>query len=188
MISNVQVNQQRGEYCMIIRYPIGAFVPIQIQSVDQRIQFINLVSSHTFTLRSSIKALNSDQLRVPYRNGGWNIQQIIHHMADNDMNAYLRFKRALTEHEPSAQSYREDMWAELNDYSDVPIETSILLLESLHSRFMVLLLGLPSDVFQRTLRTQALGVISLDIALQRFNWHNQHHISQIKALVDVMGW
>lgn len=109
-------------------------------------------------------------------------------MADNDMNAYIRFKRALTEDEPMGGSYREDIWAELSDYKDVHIENSLFLMETLHIRFLILLDGLKPDDFRRKLNTQVLGKISLDIALQRFVWHNQHHISQIQSLIRSMGW
>ncbi|WP_397364559.1 DinB family protein [Paenibacillus sp.] len=105
-----------------------------------------------------------NQLRTPYRMNGWTIQQIIHHMADNDMNAYLRFKRALTEDTPTATSYREDLWGDLHDYFDTDIETSIVLLETLHKRFYKLLIKLNSDQFNRMLRTQAFGLINLETA------------------------
>ena len=106
----------------------------------------------------------------------------------NDMNAYLRLKRALTEEEPLSNSYREELWAELGDYMETPIETSILLLESLHSRLYILLIRMKPVEFTRTLRTQALGVITIDTALQRFVWHNRHHIAQIQTLIDRMRW
>ena len=107
----------------------------------------------------------------------------MHHLADNDMNAYLRFKRALTEDEPQASLYREDRWAELPDYAETSIEISLTLLHALHRRFYALLLGLPAESFGRTLRTEAMGTVSLDIALQRFVWHDRHHKGQIESLV-----
>jgi hypothetical protein len=158
------------------------------QTSEGRNIVIDQIPEISRTLSEITRDLNHEQLQTPYRPGGWTIQQVVHHMADNDMNAYIRFKRALTEDEFLASSYREDTWAELIDYMDVPIDTSITLMESLHSRFTILLLKLPSSCFDRTLRTQALGVINLDIALQRFVWHNQHHISQIKSLLNRNGW
>jgi hypothetical protein len=171
-----------------IRFPIGQFEPILNPSFEERINFINQIPDITFTLRNILKDLKPNQLQTPYRPDGWTITQIFHHLADNDMNAYLRFKRALTEYEPLSDSYREDLWAELNDYKDVSIETSLLLLETLHSRFLILINGLKADDFNRRLRTQVLGIITLDTALQRFIWHNRHHISQIKSLIDFKGW
>ncbi|WP_338042334.1 YfiT family bacillithiol transferase [Paenibacillus alba] len=149
---------------------------------------IHQIADIVKTLRDVVNPLNYDQLQVSYRPGGWSTQQIIHHMADNDMNAYLRLKRALTEDEPIANSYREDLFAELNEYKDMPIEMSVLLLEQLHKRMITLLNSLRTEEFQRKFKTQALGLITIDIALQRFVWHNQHHISQIKLLKDSKRW
>ncbi|UNK16953.1 putative metal-dependent hydrolase [Paenibacillus sp. N3/727] len=167
-----------------IRFPLGHFEPILNPTSEERKNFINQIPDITITLRNLLKNLEFDQVRIPYRPDGWTIQQIVHHLADNDMNAYLRFKRALTEDEPLSDSYREDLWAELNDYREVPIETSISLLEILHSRFLILLNGLNPEDYNRKFRTQVLGKITLDTALQRFVWHNQHHMSQIKAFID----
>jgi hypothetical protein len=171
-----------------LRYPIGLFVPIMDQSSEGRNKVIDQIPEISKTLGEITRNLNREQLQTSYRPGGWTVQQVVHHMADNDMNAYIRFKRALTEDEFLASSYREDAWAELIDYIDVPINTSIRLIEFLHSRFTILLKKLPLSDYDRTLKTQALGVITLDIALQRFVWHNQHHISQIKSLLDRNGW
>ena len=171
-----------------VRYPIGAFVPIDNLSVEERKKCINQIPGIIESLKSITKSLTNDQLQIPYRPHGWTIQQLVHHMADNDMNAFIRFKRALTEDEPVANSYREDLWAELSDYKDVPIEISIQILESIHTRFFILLKGINSDEFRKRFSTQALGFITLDIALQRFVWHNQHHISQINSLIKRMKW
>lgn len=171
-----------------IRYPIGHFVPISNLSGKERNNCIKQLSGISQSLRDILKELNIDQLQTPYRPGGWTIQQVVHHLADNDMNAYIRLKRALTEDDPHSDSYREDLWAELSDYKDVPIETSLSILEALHSRIIILLNSLSPVDFNRRLITKVLGVITIDIALQRFVWHNEHHISQIKSLKDRMGW
>ncbi|AWP26680.1 metal-dependent hydrolase [Paenibacillus vortex V453] len=165
-----------------IRYPIGSFTPHEEPTKEERQQFIGQIPAIVPTLRQIIMNLTPSELDASYREGGWSIRQIIHHLADNDMNAYLRFKRALTEDEPMASSYREDLWAELSDYSEVPIENSLTLLETLHFRFLILLKELKPEDFQRTMRTQVLGSITLDIALQRFVWHNRHHIAQITSI------
>lgn len=171
-----------------IRFPLGLFEPVPNLSFEERRSFINQIPEITRTLRALLEHLNEDQLQIPYRPEGWTIKQIVHHLADNDMNAYLRFKRALTEDEPLSDSYREDLWAKLVDYKDVPIETSLILLEALHNRFFTLLNGLNPDDFNRKLRTRLLGTITLDTALQRFVWHNRHHISQIHSLIERKGW
>lgn len=170
------------------RFPMGHFEPILNPSLEVRTFYIHQIPDITKNLRVLLKSLHIDQLQAPYRHDGWTIQQIVHHLADNDMNAYLRFKSALTEVEPLADSYREDLWANLSDYRDVHIEASLSLLEALHSRFIILLHGLSPDDFNRKLRTQVLGSITLDTALQRFVWHNRHHISQIESLILRKGW
>lgn len=109
-------------------------------------------------------------------------------MADNDMNAYIRFKRALTEDQPAASSYREDLWADLSDYQDTPIEASIAILESLYMRFAILVGSLTPFDFERTFTSPAHGLMSLDMALQRFAWHNRHHIAQITSLKERLEW
>jgi len=164
-----------------LRFPMGHFEPIINISQEERTKLINQIPEINKTLRNITKELEPDQLDLPYRQNGWTIKQIIHHLADNDMNAYIRFKRALTEDEPMASSYREDLWAELIDYTNLPVENSLILIEILHNRFAVLLKGLKSDDFSRPLKTQVLGSITLDIALQRFVWHNKHHIAQIET-------
>lgn len=171
-----------------LRFPIGHFEPVILPTAEERANFMNQIPELNATLRNTLHNLQPDQLQTPYRLQGWTIEQIVHHLADNDMNAYLRFKRALTEHEPVASSYREDLWAELHDYKNIPIENSLQLHELLHIRFMILLQGLNPEDFNRTFRTQVLGVITMDTGLQRFIWHNRHHISQIKSLIDRKGW
>lgn len=171
-----------------IRFPIGPFQATASPSQEERNQIINQIPEITKTLRQRISRLQPGQLQIPYRPNGWNIRQIVHHMADNDMNAYIRFKRALTEESPVASSYRQDLWAELTDYKEVPVENSLLLLEALHQRFFILLRGLGAEDFNRELSTSVLGTITLDIALQRFLWHDRHHTAQIEALINSRGW
>lgn len=165
------------------RYPIGRFVPLEEMTPESRHQLIEEIPQLVRELKGAIeavKAVQADPLNYCYRPGGWTVKQIVHHMADNDMNAYIRFKRALTEETPKASSYREDLWAELADGKEMLIEHSVMLIEVLHSRFYYLLKALRDEQFQRSLVTEVLGNISLDAALQRFIWHNRHHIAHIR--------
>lgn len=165
------------------RYPIGRFAPPKEVTSESRSLLIEEIPQLVRELKEAIEALKaaqSDPLNYCYRPGGWTVRQIVHHMADNDMNAYIRFKRALTEDGPRASSYREDLWAELADGKEMPIEHSLMLIEVLHSRFYYLLKALRDEQFERTLVTEVLGSISLDAALQRFIWHNRHHIAHIR--------
>jgi hypothetical protein len=170
------------------RYPIGQFEPIQNPTPEQRNRWIEDISEMPKILRLTVQNLTMEQLLTPYRPGGWTIQQVVHHMADNDMNAFIRFKKALTEDNPTASTYREDLWAELSDYRSTPVETSLILLESLHSRFVALLYSLRPTDFKRTFTSPTHGVMSLDVATQRYAWHGRHHIAQIASLKERLGW
>ncbi|MEF2967442.1 putative metal-dependent hydrolase [Paenibacillus sp. M1] len=170
------------------RYPIGQFIAVEAPTLEQRSAWIEEIAELPKVLRETLQGLSAEQLSTPYRPGGWTVQQVVHHLADNDMNAYLRFKKALTEENPTAGSYREDLWAELSDYREVPIETSLVLIEALRDRFVALLRSLPLSGFQRTFTSPTRGAMSLDVATQRFAWHGRHHTAQIAALKERMGW
>jgi len=167
-----------------VRYPIGAFAPQAEYGEPQRRETIAEIAGLAGRIRESIAGISPAMLEKPYREGGWTIRQIVHHLADNDLNAYFRFKRALTEDEPTASSYREDAWAELPDYGLLALEDSVLLMEVLHRRFVVLLNALEPAAFGRTLRTGVMGAVTLDVALQRFAWHHRHHRAQILGFLD----
>ncbi|SFL65698.1 DinB superfamily protein [Paenibacillus sp. 1_12] len=169
-------------------YPLGKFIPEEHPTPELRITWMEDIAQIPETLRLTVQNLNTEQLRTPYRPGGWNVQQVVHHLADNDMNAYIRFKRALTEEAPIAGSYREDLWAELDDYQEASIETSLILMESLHQRFVVLLRSLSQQHFRLTFTSPTHGVMTLDMAAQRYAWHGRHHIAQIDSLKQRMGW
>jgi uncharacterized damage-inducible protein DinB len=170
------------------RYPIGQFTAVQEPSEEQRKQFIESIAGMTDKLRQAVEGLEIEQLNTPYRPGGWTLQQVIHHLADAEMNAYIRFKRGLTEERPVAGTFREDLWAELNDYKDTPVETSILLIDALHSRFVTMLLKLQPTDFKRVVTSPTYGDMTLDAALQRYSWHAYHHIAQITSLRKRKGW
>lgn len=169
------------------RYPLGQFEPSRNPTPEQRNSWMEEISELPTLLRQTVHNLTQEQLHIPYRPEGWTVQQVVHHMADNDMNAYIRFKRGLTEDSPIASSYREDLWAELSDYR-APIEPSLVLLESLHSRFVALLRSTHPSHFQRTFTSPTHGVMSLDVATERYAWHNRHHVAQIVSLKQRMGW
>lgn len=162
------------------KYPIGQFQP-QSNLTDEQISLlIHQIPELVKRIKALLNGVENHKLEIPYRLNGWTIKQIIHHLADNDMNAYLRFKRGLTEDNPLASTYREDLWAELNEYKTLPVEHSIALIEILHYRFYHLLIELDKGDFKRTIQTEVLGKITLEMAVQRFIWHNKHHIAQIE--------
>ncbi|WP_166242869.1 YfiT family bacillithiol transferase [Paenibacillus turpanensis] len=166
------------------RFPIGEFKAGDMVSEQDRARYAVEISRLVPNLRALVHNYTVEQIESSYRLGGWTVKQVIHHMADNDTNAYIRMKRALTEEEPQAHSYREELWAELNDYHDTPIETSLVLLEALHQRLINVIQGMEPADFQKRLHTNALGWISIDTAIQRFIWHNRHHTAHIRLVQE----
>ncbi|MBB6675192.1 YfiT family bacillithiol transferase [Cohnella nanjingensis] len=171
-----------------LSHPIGTFRPEENPTSARRAAWIAEIAALPGRLRSAVGHLATGQLETPYRPGGWTVRQVVHHLADNDMNAYIRFKRALTEEAPLASSYREDLWAELDDYRDTPIENSLVLLATLRERFVILLRSRSPHEFRRAFTSPAHGEMTLDHALQRYDWHGRHHLAQIQSLAARMGW
>jgi uncharacterized damage-inducible protein DinB len=134
-----------------------------------------------------VGGLREQQLDTPYRPGGWTVRQVVHHVPDSHMNAYVRFKLALTEDAPTIKPYAEDRWAKLSD-SSAPLETSLTLLENLHSRWVLLLRSLSEEDWGRTFRHPELGVRRLDQTLGLYAWHGLHHTAHVTSLRQRMGW
>lgn len=139
-------------------------------------------------LRAAVEPLTAEQQHTPYRPGGWTVIQVVHHLADTGMYAYLRFKRGLTEEAPLVPSYRQDLWAELDDSSNEPVESSLQLIGLLNRRFATLLESLQPEDYERTIVSGGLGEMTLDAAVERYIWHSRHHIAQITALIQRSGW
>src|ERR1700691_5199292 len=118
------------------RYPVGKFTYAGPPDEAQRSQMINEIEKTPAALRAAIKGLSPQQLETPYRDGGWTVRQVVHHVPESHMNAYIRFKLALTESEPTIKPYDEAAWAETADVRDTPIEVSLALLENLHKRWV----------------------------------------------------
>lgn len=171
------------------RYPIG---PFRFQSeVDQqrREQWIAEIASAPGSLRAAVAGLSPTQLDTPYREKGWTVRQVVHHLPDSHLNAYTRIKLALTEDEPTIKPYEEARWAELPDARSGPVEVSLTLLECLHRRWVLLLRELGPDDFRRRFRHPEHGrTIGLDEVLAMYAWHGQHHVAQITSLRTRMGW
>ncbi len=170
-----------------LRYPIGLFEPVTSPTSAQRGEWIRDIAELPEQVELAVQSLTPEQLTTPYRPGGWTVQQVVHHMADNDMNAFIRFKRALTEECPLAGSYREDLWAELDDYK-VPVEISLVLMKAVHDRFAALLRSMRESEFERSFISPTHGSMSLNVAVQRYVWHGRHHLAQLLSLRERMGW
>jgi len=170
------------------RFPIGKFHYEGTPSPDQRTKFIAEIDQTPAAVRAAVQGLSPTQLDTPYRDGGWNVRQVVHHVPESHMNAYIRFKLALTEDEPTIKPYAEDRWAKLADVQSTPTEVSLALLENLHVRWVVLLQGLHEDDWKRTFVHPDIGVISLEKNLALYAWHGKHHTAHITELRKRMQW
>ena len=170
------------------RYPIGKFeMPAQVTPA-RRQQAIEEIAATPAKMRAAARGLSDSQLDTPYRQGGWTVRQVVHHVPDSHMNSYVRFKLALTEQTPTIRPYDEARWAELADSVDTPPETSMALLESLHDRWVRLLRSMSADDFQRTLNHPANGLMTLDAMLALYAWHGRHHVAHITSTRTRNGW
>jgi uncharacterized damage-inducible protein DinB len=170
------------------RYPIGKFSYAGPPTPDQKQQYLIDIEQTPSRLRAALRGLSDQQLDTPYRNGGWTLRQVAHHVPDSHMNSYIRFKLALTEDEPTIKGYMEDRWAELPDANHAPIEVSLALLDSLHQRWMLMLRQLTDAEWKRTFRHSELGPMSLEKSLALYSWHGRHHVAHITSLREKMGW
>ena len=171
-----------------LRYPIGRFQKETDISESRRNELIEGISVLPTDLRLAVAEMSPEQLDTPYRSGGWTVRQVVHHLADSHMNAFIRYRLALTEHEPTIKPYDEKLWADLPDSRSAPVELSLKLLECLHSRWTLMLRALPGEEFSKTFKHPALGLLTLDVQLSLYHWHGKHHLSQITALQTRMQW
>ena len=170
------------------RYPIGKFSHDGTLSAGQKQQFLNDIEQAPGQLSAAVKGLTAAQLDTPYREGGWTVRQLAHHVPDSHMNAYVRFKLALTEDEPTIKPYAENLWAQLGDVSATPVETSLCLLDCLHTRWMKLLRAMTAEQWKRTLRHPEQGVMTLERVLALYAWHGRHHVAHVTTLRESKGW
>jgi hypothetical protein len=170
------------------RYPVGKFVYAGLPSEEQRKQQISEIEQTPEALRAAVAGLSPQQIETPYREGGWTVRQVVHHVPDSHMNAYMRFKLALTEDDPTIKPYAEDRWAELPDNQSTSLDTSLVLLEALHNRFVRLLRSLTTGQWKRTFRHPELGLVPLEKNLALYAWHGRHHVAHITELRKNMGW
>jgi uncharacterized damage-inducible protein DinB len=170
------------------RYPIGKWDRRDTLTPGERAAMIAQIGEVPARMRTAIAGLDEAQLDTPYREGGWTVRQVIHHVPDSHLNSYTRFKLALTEEEPTIRPYDEARWAALSDSRDTPVETSLTMLDALHDRWTILLRAMSDADFRRTLRHPDLGVMSLDALLSLYAWHGRHHVGHVTSLRQRMGW
>lgn len=171
------------------RFPIGSVQLEHRLTESQRRDFIDLIAGLPSELNRALRGLTADQLDAAYRPCGWTVRQLVHHLADSHLNAYVRCKLALTEdHEPVVQTYSQDRWAELTDGRTAPTVTSLALLGALHERWVLLLRSLSPSEFARTLCHPDLGVLTIDSLLCYYAWHGRHHVAHIIVLRSRSRW
>jgi hypothetical protein len=166
-----------------LKYPIGRFDPLA-GGRAAHIQVLRLLPER---LRASVAGLNDVQLDTPYREGGWTVRQVVHHIADSHANAYVRFKLALTEDWPTIKPYDEAAWAKLPD-SLLPIDGSLSFVEALHGRLVALLDALTEEDFHKGYNHPEHGHVNLSKALAMYDWHSRHHTAHITSLRARQGW
>lgn len=171
-----------------LRYPIGKFSFPQSTTASQREQWIADIAASPAKLRAAVAGLTPQQLETPYRDGGWTVRQVVHHVPESHMNAYIRFKLALTENEPTVKPYDESAWAKLPDVPGTPIETSLALLDALHDRWVRVLRLIEGADWNRTFRHPEIGIVKLEGNLALYSWHGKHHTAHITSLRDRMKW
>lgn len=174
---------------MDTRFPIGHFESNGDITVAQRTAWINDIEQLPSLLAAAVTGLSQEQLDTPYRDGGWTVRQVVHHIADSHMNSYMRFKLALTEDCPTIKPYYEDRFAELADTAQAPIELSLILIEALHTRWVLLLKSMSASDYARTFfHPESKKVVPLDYNLGTYSWHGRHHLAHITLLAKRLGW
>ncbi|HYP06836.1 MAG TPA: putative metal-dependent hydrolase [Bryobacteraceae bacterium] len=170
------------------RFPIGRFAwPEQVNPSDL-LPAISVIERAPRQFRAAVEGWSDERLDTPYREGGWTVRQLLHHVPESHMNSFIRFKLALTEAEPTIKPYAEDEWAKLPDAIAGPIEPSLRLLESLHECWTYLLRSMTPEQWQRTFRHPERGLMRLDVTALLYAWHCDHHLAHITGLRDRMGW
>lgn len=169
------------------RYPIGKFEKPETITAEDRRYAISALAELPEQLRNAVDGLDSGQLNTPYREGGWTVRQLVHHIADSHMNAFTRMRLALTEDWPTIKPYDEKAWATLHD-STAPVEWSLELIESLHARWVMMLQHLSEEQWQRGYVHPENGRQTLDVAALVYAWHSRHHVAHITHLRAHEDW
>lgn len=170
------------------QYPIGKFQPLPATTEQDRDAFLAEIALSPEHLRSALAGLSDAQLDTPYREGGWTVRQVVHHLFDSHANAYIRFKLALTEEEPTIKPYMEALWAELPEARTAPVEISLSLFDYLHQRWVLMMRAMGPSDWERRFRHPERGVMTLESTLALYAWHGRHHVAHITELRKRNGW
>jgi hypothetical protein len=171
-----------------LRYPIGRFNPPSSSLPDVRAEHIRTLELLPERLRKAVDGLSDTQLDTGYREGGWTVRQVVHHVADSHANSYIRFKLALTEDWPTIKTYDEAAWADLADSRCLSVDVSLAMIEALHTRWVELLRSLSDADFEKGFTHPERGRQNLAEALALYDWHSRHHTAHITGLRARQGW
>src|SRR5579864_9181419 len=169
------------------RYPVGKFKRPEKITPQKRMAAIAAIAEMPAKLKEALEGLDRQQLDTPYRDGGWTVRQLVHHIADSHMNAVIRVRLVLTEDWPTIKPYDEKAWATLHD-STAPIEWSLELIEALHARWVMLLQSLTDDQWQRGFRHPEAGPQTVEKSTLTYAWHSRHHVAHITHLRAAKDW
>ena len=168
----------------VIRWVLA---PAEVSAEQRRRHLLDIAELPT-KLRGAVAGLAPEHLDLPYREGGWTIRQIVHHIPDSHMNSYVRFKLALTEERPTIKPYDEKLWAEIPEARTAPIEISLDMADALHGRWSLMLDNMTDADFERSLLHPEIGVLKLKSMVAGYGWHCRHHVAQIVATRRRVGW
>ena len=172
-----------------LSYPIGRFVPPPSHDPAAVARAIDAIRALPGEARAAVAGLDEARLETPYRDGGWTVRQVVHHVVDSHVNAWCRVRLALTEELPTIRPYEEQRWAELPDALSAPVEASLPILDALHARWALLLDALAPDQWERRLiHPEQPDPIPLWTLVPHYAWHGRHHVAHITALRTRMGW
>jgi hypothetical protein len=172
-----------------LRYPVGKFKFPQEVSTDERKEMLSIIEGLPSKLRNAVHGLDNKQLDTPYREGGWSVRQVVHHLFDSHVNAYIRMKLAVTEDTPTIKPYDQDKWSELEDARTSPVDISLSLLDGVHKRWMIFLDSLSEEQFKLCFfHPESKRKISLEQTLALYSWHSRHHLAHITELKKRMQW
>jgi len=169
-------------------YPIGKYQRPESVSVHQRMVAIASLAALPGMLSDAVRGLDREQLDTPYREEGWTVRQLVHHIADSHMNAFLRVRLALTEDWPTITAYDEKAWAKLRDSAMAPVAWSVSLVEDLHARWVMLLESLTEEQWQRGYNHPERGRSTVEATTLLYAWHSRHHVAHITRLREREGW
>lgn len=172
-----------------LRFPIGRFsFPDSPVPPAHRIELIDSIAATPANVRTAVEGLSAAQIDTPYRDDGWTVRQVVHHLVDSHANSYCRFKLTMTEEHPTIRTYDEAAWGELQDARTADVDLSLAILDGLHARWTAWLRTLTDADWARTLYHPEVGDLALDQLLAMYGWHGPHHVAHITGLRDRMGW